>query len=179
MPLLPFELFSGNINLLIAGAIVAAIRGIGWPVGLVTLAKLSPILAVDRATIRSALSAILLVSLVTLPWLWLWPAWIEHGLDAVGSAIGPQVPVPLWLRLSLAVGLLALRRPWTRALAAVVAIPGLYYGSLVMLIAPIVVLADEVGAPFFRSLARGPAGTTDPSGSNRIEHPDPARAHST
>jgi hypothetical protein len=153
MPLVPFELFSGNINLVVAAAIVAASRGTGWPLGLMTLAKLSPILGVDRRTSRSAFVAMLIAALVTLPWLWLWPTWIQHGLDAVGSGIGPQLPIPLWARLGLAAGLLLVRRPWARALAVVVAIPGFYYGTLVMLIAPIVVLADEIGIPSVRSLA--------------------------
>jgi hypothetical protein len=39
--------------------------------------------------------------------------------------------------------LLALRRPWARALAAAIASPALYWGQLVVLVAPIsLLLAD-------------------------------------
>lgn len=143
IPLLPFELFSGNINLFIAAAIVAGTRGRGWPVALASLAKLSPILAADRSTIRQVLLTLALAVLVTAPQLWLWPAWVQHGLQAVGSGIGPQIPIPLVVRWAAAAGLLTMRRPWTRALAAVVAVPGFYYGTLVMLIAPLIVWLDS------------------------------------
>lgn len=43
------------------------------------------------------------------------------------------------IRAIIALGLLAMRRPWSRALAAVVATPAFYVASLVLLIAPICV----------------------------------------
>ena len=112
-PLVAFDLASGSFNLLMAAAIVAAVRG-------------RPELAVVAA-------------LITLPWLSLWPEWIGFLVAYAGSALGPQLPIPMLLRWALALGLLALRRPWTRALAATIAIPAFYWGSLVILIAPIAV----------------------------------------
>lgn len=146
-PLVPFELALGNINLLVAAAIVAAIRGRGWPAALMTLAKLSPVLALDRRGIREFVLTMGAAFLITLPWLGLWPAWISQGMAVAGTGIGPLVPVPLWTRLLAAAALLALRRPWSRALAAVIATPGLYYGSLVMLVAPLAVAMESRRMP--------------------------------
>ena len=53
--------------------------------------------------------------------------------------LGPVVPIPLPIRAGIALALLALRRSWSRALAAVVATPAFYVASLVLLIAPLCV----------------------------------------
>ena len=56
---------------------------------------------------------------ITVPWLWLWPAWLNVLAEAYGSSgIGPQIAIPFAFRLAFAVILLALWRPWSRALPA-------------------------------------------------------------
>jgi hypothetical protein len=137
MPLMAFELASGQTNLVVATGIVAAIRG---DTGLTVpgvLAKLSPILAVRKP--RAFLVGAAIAVLVTLPWLWLWLAWAIKLTAASGLHVGNPIPIPLPARLVAAALLLALRRPWATALAATVAIPAFHWASLVVLVAPIVV----------------------------------------
>ena len=142
-PLLAYELPLGNINLIVGACIFAAVRGQGWAGIVGGLAKLSPVLAIRHP--RSAAIALGVALLVTLPWLWLWPEWIRVLGSALlaGGTGGPQVPVPLAVRVVLAIGLLALRRPWATALACVIAIPGFYYQTLLLLVVPLVVWIRE------------------------------------
>jgi hypothetical protein len=138
-PLVAFDLASGSFNLLIAAAIVAAVRGRPELAVVAALAKFGPIVAVDPRQWRSMLPIAVIAALITLPWLSLWPAWVGHLAANVGSPLGPQLPIPLFVRWALALGLLALRQRWARALAATIAIPAFYWGSLVILIAPVAV----------------------------------------
>jgi hypothetical protein len=138
-PLVAFDLASGSFNLLMAAAIVAAARGRPELAVVAALAKFGPILAIDPRQWRSVLPIAVVAALITLPWLSLWPEWIGFLVAYAGSALGPQLPIPMLLRWALALGLLALRRPWTRALAATIAIPAFYWGSLVILVAPVAV----------------------------------------
>jgi len=57
------------------------------------------------------------------------------------------VPIPFLLRLAVAVPLILWWRPWSRALAAVVATPAFYWWSFLMLIAPIAVAVRRLEAP--------------------------------
>jgi len=138
-PLVAFDIASGSFNLVMAAAIVAAVRGQPQLAVIAALAKFGPILAIHPRQWRIAVGVGLVSVLITLPWLELWPAWISHLAANVSSPLGPQIPVPLPVRWIVAIGLLALRRPWSRALAAVLAIPAFYWGSLVILIAPVAV----------------------------------------
>ena len=141
IPLMPWELLSGHFNLLIAAGMVAAVQerpGIATATG---LAKLSSVLAIDPRDWRRVLIVLVVAVLVTLPWLGLWPAWVHALADAYGKpGIGPQVPVPFLPRFVVAICLIALWRPWSRALAAVVAIPAFYWLSFLMLIAPLAIV---------------------------------------
>lgn len=139
-PLVAFDIASGSFNLVMAAGIVAAVRGSPQLAAIAALAKFGPILAVDPRQWRTVVHVALAAILVTLPWLWLWPAWIGHLAGNISSPLGPQIPVPIAVRWVIAVGLLALRRPWARALAAAIAIPAFYWGSLVILIAPVAVV---------------------------------------
>lgn len=138
-PLVAFDLASGSFNLLIAAAIVAAVRGRPELAFVAALAKFGPILAIDPRQCRLLVPIAVVATLLTLPWLSLWPEWIMHLAANLGGPLGPQIPVPLPVRWALAFGLLALRRPWSKALAATIAIPAFYWGSLVILIAPMAV----------------------------------------
>jgi len=127
---------AGNIEFLIAAAIVLAARGHAGPLAFTALAKIAPILAVPRAGWREAALVIGVALLVTLPWLHLWPEWIEYLLRQPATIyihIGP----PWYVRLPFALALLLVRRPWAPAVAVVVAMPSLWLGTLVILIAAI------------------------------------------
>jgi hypothetical protein len=136
-PLIPFDIAAGQLNLVVAAAIVAAQRGTVWPLAAVSLAKVWPVLALPPRSGRSFLVALGLFAAISLPWIWLWPQWIETLVATSSHPLGPVVPVPFAVRAVIAVMLLALRRPWARALAAAIASPGLYWGQLVVLVAPI------------------------------------------
>jgi hypothetical protein len=154
-PLVAFDLASGNLNLVIAAAIVAAVYGRPGPAVAMSLAKLSPALAIDLRQWRRVLALGLICLAITLPWLALWPAWFAHLVDGFGQPFGPQVAVPFVIRFPIALGLVAFRRRWSRALAAFIAIPALYYGSLVVLVAPVAVICREL-----TSRGAGPARPT-------------------
>ena len=49
-PLIPFEFAAGQLNLLIAAAIVVAQRGVTWPLAIVSFAKVWPALRCVRLT---------------------------------------------------------------------------------------------------------------------------------
>jgi len=162
-PLTAFELSAGNIDLLIAAAIVLAwsgaeggepaagtgtiarvldrLRQVG-PLVFVALAKLAPALALPPARWRGAVVALVVCVVVTLPVLHLWPDWFAY-LARQPSSIAISLPVgPWYLRLPVALvlaalGSVVLRRPWLSALAVVVAMPSLYLSTTVILIAPI------------------------------------------
>lgn len=186
-PLTAFELSAGNIDLLIAAAIVLAwagrappdasdagtgatarlmeqLRRVG-PLVLVALAKLAPALALPPARWRGAVVALAVCVVVTLPVLHLWPDWFAY-LARQPASIAISLPVgPWYLRLPVALvlavlGSVVLRRPWLSALAVVVAMPSLYLSTTVILIAPIRLWLDgrRDGA------SAPPAALPDPGG---------------
>jgi hypothetical protein len=130
-PVTVMVMLSGNIEPLIAAAIVLAARGHAGPLAVTALAKLSPALAIPRDGWREAALAIGLALLVTLPWLHLWPEWIDYLLRQP-SSIAIHIAPPWYLRLPFALALLLLRRPWAAALAVIVAMPSLWLGTLVI-----------------------------------------------
>jgi hypothetical protein len=139
-PLVAFEFGGGNFNLLIAASIVAAVRGRPQLAVIGALAKFGPALAIHPRDWRKAVPVALVALAMTLPWLHLWPEWINHMVANIGSPLGPQIPVPLWVRLAAAAVLLLISRSgWSRALAATIAIPAFYWGSLVVLLAPLAI----------------------------------------
>jgi hypothetical protein len=144
-PLVAFEFGGGNFNLLIAAGIVAAVRGQPQLAVVGALAKFGPVLAIHPRDWRKALPVVLIALAITIPFLRLWPEYVTHLVANLASPLGPQIPIPLWLRLAAAgVLLLVTRSGWARALAATIAIPAFYWGSLVILLAP---LAVAVRAP--------------------------------
>jgi hypothetical protein len=138
-PIVPWELAWGNINIMMAAAIVAGVRGGGALPMVFGLAKWSPLLSLSPKAWRGAVVVLGLALVITLPRLDAWPAWMARLLWMTDHPLGPLVPVPLAIRVALALGLVALRRPWSRALAAVVATPAFYVASFVLLLAPICV----------------------------------------
>jgi len=144
-PLVAFDLGSGAFNLVIAAAIVLAVGRRPELAVATAFAKLSPMLAIHPRDWRAVAVVVAAAVVVTLPFLSLWPAWIERLISMYGVALGPQVPVPFAIRFGVALALLATRRPAARALAAAIAIPALYWGSLVILVAPLAVWLRHLG----------------------------------
>jgi hypothetical protein len=146
-PLTAVELVSGNFNMLVAAAIVAAIQRQAAPATIMSFAKISPILAVHPRDWRVVAVTAAVLFAISIPWIGLWPVWVAHLAAAYGQPLGPQIPIPFALRAVVAVGLLILFRPWSRAAAAFVAIPAMYWASLVILLAPIAVILRRLPRP--------------------------------
>ena len=135
-PISVMVLFAGNIEFLIAASIILAAHGRAEPLTFMAMAKISPILAVPPRLWREAVMTLAVAFLVTLPWLHLWPEWIDYLLRQPAS-IDIHIGPPWYVRLPFALALLLVRRPWAPALAVVVGMPSLWLGTLVILIAPI------------------------------------------
>ena len=139
-PIVALEVGGGNINLMIGAAIVLAVRnGPAWPLAIATFAKLTPVMALHPRDWRQFALGVGVLVAITLPWAGLWVEWIRLLIEAYGRDIGPMLPVPFPVRLVVAAGLLLLRRPWSRAAAAIVAIPAFYWGSLIYAPIPFIV----------------------------------------
>ena len=138
-----YELILGNVNLIVAAAIVAAVReGRTALPAAMTFAKFSPVLAVDPRQWRPFALWILLGLAITIPWWWLWPEWLGQMGRAWNDPVGPLVPIPFLVRLPVALVLVATSTRLGRAAGAVIAIPALYFLSVVVLIAPISIALD-------------------------------------
>lgn len=138
--LIPWEIAAGQMNILVAASIVAAVRGHPRAAAVMSMAKGAPLLAVNPRDWRPFVLALLAFSVLSLPRLDLWPAWIEQLVAALTYPPGPVVPVPLFVRLPIGLALVLWGRPWSRALGAAIALPGLYWGALVVLVAPLGVI---------------------------------------
>jgi hypothetical protein len=165
--LVPWEIASGQLNLLCAAAIVAAIRGRPILAAFMGFAKISPVLAIHPRDWRPVVVVALLMGLLVTTRLDLWADWVDRLLWATGRDLGPLVPVPFLIRLPVGLALVAYGRPWSRALGAVVATPGLYWSALVLFIAPVAVILnpppDEIGRPWSIRRSRTALAATDAS----------------
>jgi hypothetical protein len=135
-PISVMVLFAGNIEFLIAASIILAAHGRAGPLTFTAMAKISPILAVPPHLWRQVVITVAVALLVTLPWLHLWPEWIDYLLRQPAS-IDIHIGPPWYVRMPFALALLLLRRPWASALAVVVGMPSLWLGTLVILMAPV------------------------------------------
>lgn len=174
LPIVPRELVTGNVDLLMAAAVYAAVRGVrfsGATVAVFTAAKFSPVLALagSRREWRAfALTTVAMVA-ITLPWAYLWPQWVTI---MAASTTAPLESVPLLPRLPLVVALLVVRRPWSFAAAAALATPAFYFHSAVLLL-PAVRLA--IAAPGAAGLLGRLVGNLPAAVARRLASPDPAR----
>jgi hypothetical protein len=152
-----FEIWGGNIHLLLAAAIVVGFR---WPAAwsLVLLTKMTPGIgllwfAARREWRSLAVAFAATAGIVVVSWLYeprLWAEWIEmlslntqaRPAAVIGSETGSvtpgSVPIPLIARLPLAALLVvyAARRDekWLVPVAAMLALPVLWWGGLSMLV---------------------------------------------
>jgi hypothetical protein len=146
-PLVAFDLGGGNFNLPIAASVVAAVNRRPELAVWGALAKFGPALAIDPRDWRRVVPVLAVALTITIPWLHLWPEYAGHLLANIGNTPGPQVPIPLPLRLAAATALLlVVRTGWARALAATLAIAAFYWGSLVVLLAPVAVFVRSRSA---------------------------------
>jgi hypothetical protein len=131
------EVVSGAFNLVVAAGLTAAVRGDSRLVALTGLAKLSPVLAIrEWRGPALVLGASVLLTLPVLGW---WGDWIGQLVAASGAnaQIGYQ-EVPWLARVVVAAAVVGLwRSPRAGALAAAIAIPGLYAISVVLLYAAV------------------------------------------
>jgi hypothetical protein len=149
------EIFGGNISLLLAVAIVLGFR---WPAtwAFVLLTKVTPGVGLLWFAVRrewrslgialGATAAIIGLSFLLAPATW--PGWIDVlRANSGGAGTWAAVPVPLAVRLPIAVLLVVwgARRGqrWTVPVASMLALPALWYGSLVMLLAVIPLTTPE------------------------------------
>jgi hypothetical protein len=132
LPIVPEQFSIGNIDFLIAAAILAGVtrsRFSGAAVALFSFAKVSPVLTLSGATWRQAVAAGLVLVAITVPWWHLWPEWIGMLTRSRESSMAI---VPILPRLPIVVVLLVLRRPWSIAAAAALATPAFYLHSLIL-----------------------------------------------
>jgi glycosyl transferase family 87 len=160
--LFPFtlmEVAGGNISLLLAVAIVVGFR---WPAAwaLVLLTKITPGIGLLWFVVRGewralaialgATAAIAAISYATMPAAW--SRWVEVIVDNAGKGgTWASVPIPLWIRLPAAAGLVVwgarTDRRWTVPVASMLALPALWYGGISMLLAVIPLLGPRRERP--------------------------------
>ena len=158
--LFPFalmEVAGGNVSLLLAAAIVVGFR---WPVAwsLVLLTKITPGIGLLWFAVRrewrslaialGVTAAIALVSFVVLPEQWrTWVEVVSRNALAGRTGTWASLPVPLLVRLPFSIALVVwgarTDRRWTVPVAAMLALPALWYGGLSMLLAVIPLLAGD------------------------------------
>lgn len=138
-PILELELIGGQVNLLMGAALLAAVRGAPAGAIVAAAAKLAPILAVDPRQWRHVLVVGAMLVLVTLPVLELWPAWVRQVTSVYGANVAPgsQILVPFLPRLAVGLALVAYGRPWSRMAGAIIAIPAIYIGPTLLLLAAV------------------------------------------
>jgi Glycosyltransferase family 87 len=154
-PFTAMEVAGGNISLLVAVAIVIGFRW-PWTWSLVLLTKITPGIGLLWFAVRrewrslaiaiAATAAIVAVSALMLPQQW--RDWVDVVIDNAGKGgTWASVPVPLWIRLPIAVAVVVwgarTDRAWTVPLAAMLALPALWYGGISMLLACIPLLPEQ------------------------------------
>jgi hypothetical protein len=151
-PFTAMEVAGGNVSLLLAVAIVVGFR---WPAAwsLVLLTKITPGIGLLWFAVRrewrslfiaiGATALIAAVSAVFMPAAW--RQWLDVIVaNACKGGTWAAVPVPLLVRLPVAVAIVIwgarTDRRWTVPVAAMLALPALWYGGLSMLLAVIPLL---------------------------------------
>lgn len=148
-PFTAMEVAGGNVSLLLAVAIVIGFR---WPAAwaLVLLTKITPGIGLLWFAVRrewrqlaiavGATAAIAAASALVMPDAW--RDWVAVIIDNAGKGgTWASVPIPLWIRLPIAVGIVVwgarTDRRWTVPVASMLALPALWYGGISMLLAVI------------------------------------------
>lgn len=145
-PPIVLELYEGNIHLVIAAAVVLGLRRpAAWAFLLLT--KITPGVAavwylVRRDWCSLAMTVGLTAGIVVLSGLAMpdvWRSWFAHLSVAEAVATPNQIPVPLLVRLPVAILVIAwgawTDRPWTLAVGTTLALPVVWYHGLAVLAA--------------------------------------------
>jgi hypothetical protein len=154
-PFTAMEVAGGNVSLLLGVAIVVGFRW-PWAWSLVLLTKITPGIGLLWFAVRGewrhlvvALGATALVVAVSgamLPQQW--RDWVDVIVANAGKGgTWASVPVPLWIRLPVAIAVVVwgarTDRAWAVPVAAMLALPALWYGGISMLIAAIPLLPEQ------------------------------------
>ena len=174
------ELYEGNIHLLIAAAVVLGLR---WPAAwsFLLLTKITPGVTVVWFAVRGEWRSLLVTfaytatfvaaSFIVMPEVW--RSWLAHLTVAEPVTTPNQIPIPLLVRLPIAVLVIAwgahTNRPWTLAVGTTLALPVVWFHGLAVLVAiPALLDARRTRvvpvAAWFGGLASRP----------RVRRPDPA-----
>ncbi len=159
------EIWGGNITILLAAAIVIGLRRpAAWAFPLLT--KVTPGLGLlwfaarrEWSMLLAALVAtvaIIAVTAVLTPGLW--AEWFALLSGSTGSSTVPgSIPIPLLVRLPVAAAVIiyAARRgqAWLLPVGVLLAMPVIWWGSLVILAAAVALRREEIEARFDRLLA--------------------------
>jgi hypothetical protein len=154
-PFTAMEITGGNISLFLGVAIVVGFRW-PWMWSLILLTKITPGIGLLWFAVRrewrhlaiaiGATVAIVAVSFVMLPQQW--RDWVDVVIGNAGKGgTWASVPIPLWFRLPVAAVLVTWGarndRAWTVPVAAMLALPALWYGGISMLLAAIPLLPEQ------------------------------------
>jgi hypothetical protein len=158
-PFTAMEVAGGNVSLLLAAAIVLGFRW-PWTWSLVLLTKITPGIGLLWFVVRrewrslaialGATAAISAASFALAPGLWSnWVEVVTGNLASGRSGTWASLPVPLWIRAPIAVAIVVwgarTDRRWTVPVAAMLALPALWYGGISMLLAVIPLLPGREG----------------------------------
>jgi Glycosyltransferase family 87 len=169
LPVAFFEIWGGNIHLLLALAIVLGFRWPGtWSFALLT--KVTPGVGLlwfaarkewrKLAIALGTTAAIVAVSLAFDPNLW--RSWIDLLIrEASGTASEGHIPIPLLWRLPFAAALAIYAgrtdRKWLLPVVAFIAMPVLWWGSLSVLIGCVALERERVEKFVLTTLATAPS----------------------
>lgn len=162
-----YEVWGGNITLLIALAIVAGFRWSGtW--AFVVLGKITPGIGLLWFAVRREWRALAIAAAATaivagVSWLiapLLWQQWIEALLSPVHTSTpAGSIPIPLWVRLPVAAAITIYAaltgRQWLVLVAAMLALPVLWYGGLTMLVGIVALRRRELEAALLSLVRSG------------------------
>ena len=177
LPPVALELYHGNVHLLMAAAIVLGFRH-PWTWSFVLLTKVTPGIGLAWFLFRrewralavalGATGALAGISFALDPTAW--QSWITDslGATAAGAPLNQlAIPIPLWIRVPIAVIVVAwgarTDRRWTVPVAATLALPVLWPSGLAMLAAVVTLVQDMPqrlsGAPWWRQGSVGSRST--------------------
>jgi hypothetical protein len=159
-----YEIWGGNITLLMALAIVAGFRRPAtW--ALVLLTKVTPGVGLLWFAVRREWRQLVIVvagsaALVAVSWLLepvLWQQWINFLLGSLEqSTPAGGIQIPLWVRLPIAalLTIYAARtsRQWLVVVAATLALPVLWFGGLTMLVGIVALRRHDIEAALMKRL---------------------------
>lgn len=160
------ELSVLNVHLLLAASLLAGLR---WPAAwaFLALTKVTPgvcwIWFAARREWRSLGVTIgVTVALSVISWIFaphLWPEWVAMLQSNIGVQAGISLPVPLFVRLPLAVGIIAwgalTDRPWTLAVGLFLSIPTIWPQSFsVLVVIPLMARPRSARLPLANQVGR-------------------------